>query len=156
MTILPSLADLGERFSWPDPITRPRLAGSSGKPGRGLLPVGNDADLRFAAEMATYPIAIDVVAANAQRYEIPEDFFALVLGWDRSANIHAAFTKPALIRLSKPRNARLPSRPSMQASPTASAFSNSAAAGLCRCGWRGTTGRPGSLRYRTRIRNVTS
>ena len=43
----------------------------------------NDADRRFARDMAPFPIAVNTAEANAQHYEIPADFFNLVLGPQR-------------------------------------------------------------------------
>jgi cyclopropane-fatty-acyl-phospholipid synthase len=83
MPALQSLIDLGEAVSWADPVIQAAIRWLVGRTRRKLSTIGNDTDGRFAADMANYPIATDVSAANAQHYEIPEDFFALVLGPQR-------------------------------------------------------------------------
>jgi len=83
MRVLQSLIDVGEGISWPDRFTQTAVAWLVSRTQKKLFRASNDADRRFAADMAAYPIAIDVAAANVQHYEIPEDFFALVLGPQR-------------------------------------------------------------------------
>jgi cyclopropane-fatty-acyl-phospholipid synthase len=81
--MLQTLIDIGERFSWPDMLTQPAIKWLVGRTRRKLRGAGNDADRRFAADMAAYPVAMNVEAANAQHYEIPQEFFALALGPQR-------------------------------------------------------------------------
>src|SRR5665213_2936065 len=81
--MLQTLIDIGERFSWPDMLTQPAIKWLVGKTRRKLRGAGDDVDRRFAADMAAYPIAMNVEAANAQHYEMPQEFFALALGPQR-------------------------------------------------------------------------
>jgi cyclopropane-fatty-acyl-phospholipid synthase len=83
MTMLQTLIDVGEGYSWPDTITQTAIKWLVGRTRRRLRSAGQDADRRFAAAMVDYPIAVNVDAANAQHYEIPAEFFALVLGPQR-------------------------------------------------------------------------
>ncbi len=70
----------GERVAWPDPVTRAAIGGLVGRTAR-RLSAGTAASNRdFTAGMAAYPIAVHTEAANAQHYEVPAEFFALVLG----------------------------------------------------------------------------
>jgi cyclopropane-fatty-acyl-phospholipid synthase len=77
------LFDVGENLPWPDWVTRRAIRYLVGRTRRRLLHSLPDEDVRFASEMAQYPIAIATDAANAQHYEIPERFFSLVLGPQR-------------------------------------------------------------------------
>jgi cyclopropane-fatty-acyl-phospholipid synthase len=83
MTMAQTLISVGEGYSWPDPVMQTGIKWLVGRTRRRLRETADDADRRFAAAMADYPIAIDVEAANAQHYEIPAEFFALVLGPQR-------------------------------------------------------------------------
>jgi cyclopropane-fatty-acyl-phospholipid synthase len=69
-----------ERLPIPDALTRAGIAMLVGRTGRRLdrAPAGAERD--FAAAMARFPIAVEPAAANAQHYELPEEFFRLVLG----------------------------------------------------------------------------
>jgi cyclopropane-fatty-acyl-phospholipid synthase len=83
MAMLETLIDVGEGYSWPDKVTQAAIKWLVGRTRRRMRAAGQDADRHFAAAMADYPIAMNVAAANAQHYEIPADFFALVLGPQR-------------------------------------------------------------------------
>jgi cyclopropane-fatty-acyl-phospholipid synthase len=83
MAVLQTLIDVGEGYSWPDVVTQAAIKWLVGRTRRRMRGVGEDADRRFAAAMADFPIAINVEAANTQHYEIPAEFFALVLGPQR-------------------------------------------------------------------------
>ena len=92
----------------------------------------------FVAAMDAAPVALVPQMANEQHYEVPAEFFALVLGAQRkyscclwpegvttldAAEVRSACARPA----------------SAPASPTARRSSSSAAAGArSRCGWRST------------------
>jgi cyclopropane-fatty-acyl-phospholipid synthase len=83
MTIVQTLLAAGEGVAWPDSLTQAAIKFMVGQTCRRLRDTAFDADRSFAAAMAPYPTAMNVAAANAQHYEIPEDFFALVLGPQR-------------------------------------------------------------------------
>jgi cyclopropane-fatty-acyl-phospholipid synthase len=77
MTIVQIMTGFGERLPLPDAVTQAAI--------KMLVLSGGaaDADQDFAKEMVRYPIALNVAEANAQHYEIPAAFFALVLGPQR-------------------------------------------------------------------------
>ena len=84
MTLLQAMiGGVGEGVPWPDALTRPAIGWLVERTRRKLSRAPRDTDRRFAQAMDAYPIAIDTEAANAQHYELPEDFFALVLGQQR-------------------------------------------------------------------------
>ncbi|HEY5290153.1 MAG TPA: cyclopropane-fatty-acyl-phospholipid synthase family protein [Caulobacteraceae bacterium] len=62
----------------PDPIRRAAVNMLVGRARRSLGRTTNDP--AFARQMASRPIAEHVEAANAQHYELPADFFELILG----------------------------------------------------------------------------
>ncbi len=80
MTFLQSMIGVGERVPWPDTVTQATIDWLVGRTSGRLRGEEASADRRFAADMASYPIATHVAAANAQHYEVPERFFALILG----------------------------------------------------------------------------
>jgi cyclopropane-fatty-acyl-phospholipid synthase len=73
----------GEVVQWPDAMTRIVINWLVGGTRRRLADAASNADCRFAEEMSLYPIATHVGAANAQHYELPQEFFILVLGPQR-------------------------------------------------------------------------
>jgi cyclopropane-fatty-acyl-phospholipid synthase len=83
MTLLAKMIGIGERLPLPDVITRAAIASLVGRTAREMRATENDADRAFAEAMAGYPIAMHVDAANAQHYELPEEFFARILGPQR-------------------------------------------------------------------------
>jgi cyclopropane-fatty-acyl-phospholipid synthase len=83
MTMLQTMIGVGEGVAWPDAVTQSAIKLLVGRTRRQLRQTPRDADRQFAEAMTAYPIAINTDAANAQHYEIPEDFFALVLGPQR-------------------------------------------------------------------------
>jgi len=71
---------LAERLPVPDLLIRAGISGMVGRTDRSL---GSGAAVpadRFAQDMDNYPIAIHTDTANAQHYEVPPEFFELVLG----------------------------------------------------------------------------
>ena len=78
-----TMTSFGESVPLPDAVTRAAIGFLVGQTQRKLSRAPSDADRSFAAAMVPYPIAINTAEANAQHYEIPEDFFALVLGPQR-------------------------------------------------------------------------
>jgi cyclopropane-fatty-acyl-phospholipid synthase len=83
MSIVQTVIGVGERAPWPDTLTRAAINWLVGRTRRELSGSSTDADRSFAQDMARYPIAVHVDEANAQHYEIPAEFFALVLGPQR-------------------------------------------------------------------------
>lgn len=79
MSFAAQMASAAERYAVPDPLLRFGVRRLVGRTHRALMraPAGG-AD--FAAAMATRPIAEHAEAANRQHYEVPADFFGLVLG----------------------------------------------------------------------------
>ena len=73
---------LAERAPLPDGLTLAAIDFLCGRTKRHLQ--GSESDeAAFAADMVNYPIAAHTDAANAQHYEIPPEFFALILGPNR-------------------------------------------------------------------------
>jgi cyclopropane-fatty-acyl-phospholipid synthase len=83
MSIAQIAALAGERLPWPDAISRLAIGRMVGRTGRRLAERPGATDPGFAAEMAGYPVALNVEAANAQHYEVPAAFFGLILGPQR-------------------------------------------------------------------------
>jgi cyclopropane-fatty-acyl-phospholipid synthase len=83
MTFVQTMTGLGESLPLPDVVTRAAINLLVGRTRRQLSHATDDADCRFARDMAPYPVAVNTAEANAQHYEIPADFFALVLGPQR-------------------------------------------------------------------------
>lgn len=72
-----------ERAPLPDALTRLAIRALVSKTNRALSSAPHDAAAAFARELASQPIALHADAANAQHYEVPAAFFALVLGPQR-------------------------------------------------------------------------
>lgn len=82
MSIAQSAIRLGESVAWPDALSRAVINQLVGRTRRSLSTAHAD-NAGFAREMAAYPVAVHTGDANAQHYEIPADFFALILGPQR-------------------------------------------------------------------------
>jgi cyclopropane-fatty-acyl-phospholipid synthase len=80
MTPIAIASDLVERLDLPDAWTRAGIAWLVARTARHLAGADPRATDRFAEAMAAYPIAAFAEAANAQHYELPPEFFGLVLG----------------------------------------------------------------------------
>lgn len=72
-----------ERAPLPDTLTRLGIRALVARSSRALAGTGLEATAAFAREMKALPIAVHTEAANAQHYEVPAEFFALVLGPQR-------------------------------------------------------------------------
>jgi cyclopropane-fatty-acyl-phospholipid synthase len=83
MSLVQTMTGFGENVALPDAVTRAAIRLLVGRTQRQLSRAPIDADRRFAIDMAPFPIAVNVANANAQHYEIPAEFFALVLGPQR-------------------------------------------------------------------------
>ncbi|MBW8734750.1 MAG: class I SAM-dependent methyltransferase [Asticcacaulis sp.] len=69
-----------ERAPLPDSVTLFAIDWLCGQTRRQLEKQAPSTEAEFAAGMADYPIAAHTDAANAQHYELPPEFFALILG----------------------------------------------------------------------------
>lgn len=69
-----------ERLPVPDSALRFGIERLVGRTRRLLAKGGNASDRDFAEAMGQWPIAVHTAEANAQHYEVPPAFFALVLG----------------------------------------------------------------------------
>lgn len=83
MTLLAAATSAVERLNLPDALTRAGIAALVGRTARQLDRADPDTERAFAAGMPAHPIAALPAAANAQHYELPPEFFALVLGAQR-------------------------------------------------------------------------
>jgi cyclopropane-fatty-acyl-phospholipid synthase len=83
MGLAQTMTSFGESVPLPDVVTRAAINLMVGQTQRRLARSPADADRDFASAMAPYPIAVNTAEANAQHYEIPADFFNLVLGPQR-------------------------------------------------------------------------
>jgi cyclopropane-fatty-acyl-phospholipid synthase len=83
MNIVQTMIGVGERVPWPDAVTQAAIKLLVGRTRRRLSRTPGDTDHGFAQDMAGYPIAVHAAEANAQHYEMPAEFFALVLGPQR-------------------------------------------------------------------------
>jgi cyclopropane-fatty-acyl-phospholipid synthase len=82
MNLTQAAIRFGETLSWPDALSRAVIGQLVGQTRRELSINGGD-DLGFAQGMSAYPVAMHTDDANAQHYEIPAEFFALILGPQR-------------------------------------------------------------------------
>jgi len=69
-----------ERIFLPDSVTRIAIEALVKRTRTAFPTDGEGATREFARLMATNPVAVHTHAANAQHYEVPAEFFALVLG----------------------------------------------------------------------------
>ena len=80
MTALSSAIDAFERSPAPDSLTRLGIDFLVGSARKRLAHAQAGADLAFARQMAQRPIAENTQEANEQHYELPPQFFSLILG----------------------------------------------------------------------------
>lgn len=80
MSLLGNVLAIGERLPMPDPMSRAAIRWLVARSGKQLADVAPDATMAFARAMRTLPIATDTILANRQHYEVPTEFFELVLG----------------------------------------------------------------------------
>jgi cyclopropane-fatty-acyl-phospholipid synthase len=73
----------GERVTWPDPMVRAAVNMLVGRTKRRLQSERASAERDFVRSMAEYPIATNTRDANDQHYELPAEFFTLMLGPQR-------------------------------------------------------------------------
>ena len=80
MSLVAVASKIIERVPVPDALTRTGIDMLCGRTARALRRMDESEETLFAREMAARPIAIATAEANAQHYEVPSDFFRLVLG----------------------------------------------------------------------------
>ncbi len=79
MSFAASLASTAERVRLPDPLLRLGINSLVARTRRSLAKTPESTQT-FVQEMAAYPIALHTDEANRQHYELPPEFFALILG----------------------------------------------------------------------------
>jgi cyclopropane-fatty-acyl-phospholipid synthase len=80
MSLLATAAGAVERLPLPDSLTRAGIAALVARTGRRLAASPPQSEEAFAQGMRAFPIAIHTEQANAQHYEVPAEFFRLMLG----------------------------------------------------------------------------
>ncbi|MBC9205655.1 class I SAM-dependent methyltransferase [Roseomonas aerophila] len=80
MNIVATAASAVERLPFPDAMTRAGIALLVDRTARKLRTTQPGMERDFAHAMSAFPIAERPDAANAQHYELPPEFFGLVLG----------------------------------------------------------------------------
>ncbi len=80
MNTIATLIRAAERLALPDGMTLAGIDFLVGKTARRLQHGGPQADAAFIEVMQEWPIAVHTDDANAQHYELPPAFFALMLG----------------------------------------------------------------------------
>lgn len=80
MSMIAATARIFERLPLPDTLTRLGISQLVGCTHRRMSAAPAGIDAHFAAGMRAFPIAAHTADANAQHYELPAEFFALVLG----------------------------------------------------------------------------
>jgi cyclopropane-fatty-acyl-phospholipid synthase len=80
MNMIAAATRFAERAPVPDSISLMGIDFLCSRTARKLRDASPDAEMRFAAEMDGFSIALHTDAANEQHYELPADFFGLALG----------------------------------------------------------------------------
>ncbi|TBW40395.1 class I SAM-dependent methyltransferase [Siculibacillus lacustris] len=83
MSLVTRAIDAAERVPLPDSLTLAGIDWLVGQTRRRLAATPEATERGFVADMAAFPVAVHTDAANAQHYEVPAAFFALVLGPQR-------------------------------------------------------------------------
>ena len=83
MNMIAAAIRAGEIVAWPDAVSRSAMRFLVGRTRRRLAASSGSAEHTFATSMANYAIAVNTREANQQHYELPADFFALMLGAQR-------------------------------------------------------------------------
>ena len=83
VSFVASIIGTAERVPLPDLVIRAAIQRLCSRTATRLAAGNAESDASFAKEMAARAIAEHTEAANAQHYEVPTDFFALVLGPNR-------------------------------------------------------------------------
>ena len=80
MSVIAAATSMLERLPVPDLVMRAGISHLVGRTHRRMAGAPPHSDRMFAAGMSAHPIAEHTGAANAQHYELPAEFFGLVLG----------------------------------------------------------------------------
>lgn len=80
MSLIASATHVIERVGFPDAVTAAGISFLVDRTRRRLSREDSADEAAFASLMARHPIAVRPDAANAQHYEVPAEFFGLVLG----------------------------------------------------------------------------
>jgi cyclopropane-fatty-acyl-phospholipid synthase len=80
MQVLSNIIPLAERAGIPDGLARLAIGMMVARTDRSLSEKQNGETAKFVQAMSDMPIAVHASDANAQHYELPPEFFALVLG----------------------------------------------------------------------------
>lgn len=83
MNMLAFAINAAERAPLTDAVTLAGIDMLCVRTKRRLANIPDDAEFAFAKDMATFPIASHTDEANRQHYEVPAEFFSLVLGAQR-------------------------------------------------------------------------
>lgn len=83
MNMLAFAINAAERAPLTDGITLAGIDFLCGRTKRRLAAVPDDAERAFVETMGNFPVAIHTAEANRQHYEVPAEFFGLVLGPQR-------------------------------------------------------------------------
>jgi cyclopropane-fatty-acyl-phospholipid synthase len=80
MTLITAAISAFERLPLPDAVSAAGITFMVDRTRRSLREFEPSGEAEFVTEMRTYPIAEFTDAANEQHYELPPEFFALILG----------------------------------------------------------------------------
>jgi len=80
MSLIAAATRFVERAPLPDALSKLGVTTLVDRASRSLSGRSETSEIEFVREMGRFPIAQDVGAANRQHYELPPDFFALLLG----------------------------------------------------------------------------
>ena len=80
MTLIAAMVEKAERLPLPDFVTRSGIEFLVSRTKRKLALADSLAEKRFAQDMQNFPVAVHTDAANSQHYELPPQFFEIVLG----------------------------------------------------------------------------
>ena len=80
MSVVSTIIGTAERVPLPDLIVRAAIQRLCSRTATRLAAHGASDDAAFAGKMMLRPIAEHTDAANTQHYEVPQSFFAQVLG----------------------------------------------------------------------------
>ncbi|WP_320194884.1 SAM-dependent methyltransferase [Agrobacterium rosae] len=83
MNMLAFAINTAERAPLSDSLTLAGIDFLCARTKRKMEKVSHDEELAFARDMADFPVAIHTDEANRQHYEVPAEFFSLVLGAQR-------------------------------------------------------------------------
>jgi cyclopropane-fatty-acyl-phospholipid synthase len=77
------LVRAADALPWPDFLVQAAIRLLVGRTRRRLSGADGSVEAQFARDMETFPIALDTEKANEQHYELPPQFFELMLGPQR-------------------------------------------------------------------------